>query len=280
MRSTWHADTAVLVAYAEDRLDPAGAASVEAHLLACASCRAACAATADHHELSAIWERVAEVVDTPRVPWSERVLCAIGVRDSTARLIAAVPALRGAWLLAVTIAVCFAVVATYARNGDPTLFLWLAPLVPLAGVATSYGPSVDPMYEVGTSTPTYGFRLLLLRTTAVAGAAALVLIPATLALPDLALIDVAWLLPTIAVATGTLALATFIGPGWAGVVVAAGWLALVPVSVFLARPSRSLTAEDLLVFRPVAQLACLVVALVASIVLFARRHAFDLSISR
>ena len=97
MMPTWHADTAVLVAYAEDRLDPAGAASVEAHLLVCVSRRAVCAATADHDELAAIWEVVAEVVDTPRIPWSERVLCAIGVRESTARLVAAIPALRGAW---------------------------------------------------------------------------------------------------------------------------------------------------------------------------------------
>ena len=38
---------------------------------------------------------------------------------------------------------------------------------------------------------------------------------------------------------------------------------------------RSLVADELFVFRPAAQLACLVVAVVAAIVLSARRHAFD-----
>jgi Putative zinc-finger len=280
MTTTWHADPATLAAYAEDRLDPAGAASVEAHLLACASCRAACAATVDGDELVAMWEDIAAVVDTPSVPWSERILCAFGVRESTARLVAATPALRGAWLLAVAIAVGFAVVAAYARNGDPTVFLWLAPLVPLAGVAGAYGPAVDPLYEIGVSTPTYGLRLLLLRTTAVASAAALVLVPATLALPDLELIDVAWLLPTIAVALGTLALASFVGPIRAGIIVAATWLALVPVSVLLARPHRSLMAEQLFVFQPAAQLACLILAVTAAIVVSARRHAFDVVLPR
>jgi hypothetical protein len=275
MTSIWHADTAVLGAYAENRLDTAGTASVEAHLLACESCRAEFAAATDHDELAAIWDRVAEIVDSPRIPWSERLLRALGVSESTARLVAAAPVLRAAWLLAVTIAVGFAVVAAYAQHGDPTVFLWLAPLMPLAGVAGAYGPAVDPLFEVGTSTPTYGLRLLLLRTIAVASAAALVLLPATIALPDLDLIDISWLLPTMAVALGTLALASFVGPTRAGIVVGATWLALVPVSVLVAGPYRGLLAERLFVFRPAAQLACLVVAIAAAIVVSARRHAFD-----
>jgi predicted anti-sigma-YlaC factor YlaD len=280
MTSTWHVDAAILAAYTDGRLDPAGTASVEAHLLACASCRAACAAAADHDELAAIWEHVAELVDTPTLPWSERVLGALGVSESTARLVAATPVLRGAWLLAVTIAAGFAVVAAYARDGDPTLFLWLAPLVPLAGVAGAYGPAVDPLYEIGTSTPAYGLRLLLLRTIAVTSAAALVLVPATIALPDLDLIDIAWLLPTIAVALGTLALASFVGPIRAGIVVGAIWFALVPISVLLAGPQGSRLAEQLFVFRPAAQLVCLIIAIAAAIVVSARRHAFDVVLPR
>jgi hypothetical protein len=280
MTVVWHADPEILEAYTEDRLDPAGAASVEAHLLACEQCRAECAAAVDDGELASIWEHVADAVDSARVPWSVRALQGIGLRESTARLVAATPALRVSWLVAVAIAVGFAVFAAYRSNGDPTIFLWLAPLVPLAGVAAAYGPGVDPMYEIGAATPTHGLRLLLLRAAAVAGVAALLLVPATLALPDLALIDVAWLLPALAVSTATLALATFIGPIKAGIVVGACWLVLVPISVLLAEHDRHVVAEQLFLFRPAAQFVCVAVAVAASIVLFTRRRALGVVASR
>ena len=280
MTSPWHADTAVLAAYAENRLDAAGDASVETHLLACASCRATFTTVSNRDELAEIWEHIAEIVDTPSITWPERLLRALGVSESTARLVAATPVLRGAWLLAVTIAVGFAVVAAYARDGDPTVFLWLAPLVPLAGVAGAYGPAVDPLYEIGTSTPRYGLRLLLLRTIAVASVAALVLVPATVALPDLDLIDIAWVLPTIAVSLATLALAGFVGPFRAGIAVGATWITLVPISVRLAGTERGVLAERLFLFRPTAQLACLVIAIAAVIIVSARRHAFDVATPR
>jgi hypothetical protein len=280
MTAVWHATPEILEAYTEDRLDPAGSASVEAHLVACEACRAACASTVDDDELEAIWQHVAEAVDTARVPWSVRLLRAIGVRESTARLVAATPALRGAWIVAVAIAVGFAVFATYQRDGDPTVFLWLAPLVPLAGVAAAYGPGVDPLYEIGAATPTHGIRLLLLRATAVTIVATFALVPATLALPDLALIDLAWLLPAIAVSTATLALATFVGPVKAGVVVAASWLALVPLSVALADTDGSVVADQLFPFQGAAQVAWVVIAIGASLVLFTRRRALGVAVSR
>lgn len=280
MTIVWHAAPAVLEAYTEDRLDPASAASVEAHLLSCGECRAACASAVNDAEIDAIWQHIVVAVDSARVPWSVRLLRAVGVRESTARLVAATPALRGAWIVAVAIAVGFAVLAAYARGGDPTIFLWLAPLVPVAGVAAAYGPGVDPLYEIGAATPTHGIRLLMLRATAVTIAAALVLVPATLALPDLALIDVAWMLPALAVSTATVALATFVGPIKAGIVVGASWLALVPISVALADRDNPIVAEHLFLFRPAAQLTYVAVAVVASIVLFTRRHALGVVPSR
>nr|MBA3691651.1 zf-HC2 domain-containing protein [Actinomycetota bacterium] len=39
--TTWHADTALLAHYAADELDDARAYSVEAHLMACETCRTA-----------------------------------------------------------------------------------------------------------------------------------------------------------------------------------------------------------------------------------------------
>ncbi|MFF6905713.1 hypothetical protein ACFY9Q_07225 [Streptomyces sp. NPDC012389] len=47
------------------------------------------------------------------------------------------------------------------------LLLVTAPVLPLAGVALSYGRHADPLYEVVTSTPSGGLRLLLIRAAAV-----------------------------------------------------------------------------------------------------------------
>lgn len=279
MTSTWHADTASLARYADGGLDPAGSASIEAHLLRCDACRATLAATADDEELEAMWRGVADRVDVPRRRLVERGLCAAGIRETTARLVAATPALRASWLAAVAIALGFAVFAAYQQHGDPIAFLWLAPLVPLAGVATAYGPDVDPTFEVGVATPTHGQRLLMLRTTAVGTTAVVLLVPASLALPGFGLLDVAWLVPAIGVALATLALATFIGPTNAGIVVGAGWIALVPASVWVTSPHGSRVASHLALFGARGQLAAAAVAVAAVIVLVVRRDRFDVATS-
>ena len=84
----------------------------------------------------------------------ESLLVRIGVADHTARLLAATPVLRRSWLAAVALVLLMAVVATDAgRAASPTLFLALAPLLPLAGVALSYGPVLDPTYEMAVVSP-------------------------------------------------------------------------------------------------------------------------------
>lgn len=46
------------------------------------------------------------------------------------------------------------VAANEVRAGaTPILFLALAPLLPLAGVALSYGPAIDPTYEMAVVSP-------------------------------------------------------------------------------------------------------------------------------
>lgn len=51
---TWHADTDMLAGYPTGTLDHAHAASLEAHLLSCAGCRAATTAVVSPGQLTAI----------------------------------------------------------------------------------------------------------------------------------------------------------------------------------------------------------------------------------
>src|SRR4030095_9140979 len=152
----WHADDELLAAYDEQRLDAAARWSVEAHLTSCAGCRL----------------QARGLGAEAGVPG--RLLVRLGVAEHTARLLAATPALRGSWLLAVATVLAFAVLAAWTTPGqDANLaFLCVAPLLPLAGIAVAYGPGIDPTYEIGLAAPLRSFRLLLLRAAAVLGAAA------------------------------------------------------------------------------------------------------------
>lgn len=104
----WHADGELLAAYAAGRLDVAGTWSVEAHLTSCAGCREMSGALAEPERLRRGRAALIATVDVPRTGVVERLLVRLGVPDHTARLLAATPALRGSWLLAVAIALAAA----------------------------------------------------------------------------------------------------------------------------------------------------------------------------
>src|SRR5438093_4209165 len=104
----------------------------------------------------------------PRGP-VEAVLVRVGVPDHVARLLAATPSLRISWFGATAVALGFSILAAYGRK-DPLMFLVVAPLLPLGGVAAAFGPGMDPTYEVGLACPVRTSRLLLIRATAVLAA--------------------------------------------------------------------------------------------------------------
>ena len=79
--------------------------------------------------------------------------------------------MRVAWLLG-TIGVLLFVVSRRVcadSDGGLGLFLLVAPLIPVAGVAAAYGPSSDPSYEAVLASPYPMVRLVLLRTVVGAG---------------------------------------------------------------------------------------------------------------
>ena len=195
---TWHADASLLARYAAGQIDDARASSVEAHLVACAGCRAAVAGNVKVDRLDAIWGEVEAIVDTPRLGIVERLLRALGVKDHFARLLAATPSLQLSWLLGMSASLAFVVAAAGAGRRQPVLFLVVAPLLPVVGVAAAFGPGLDPTYEVAMAAPLGTFRLLLLRSAAVLATTTLLAGIASFALPVLDWTAGAWLLPLAA----------------------------------------------------------------------------------
>ncbi|WP_210592513.1 zf-HC2 domain-containing protein [Streptomyces sp. GESEQ-35] len=268
---TWHVSDEDLRAYARGELTAPALWSADTHLTACDRCRAVLAEVSDPVALDAGWERLDAELDAPRPGWFEALLVRIGVPDHTARLLAATPVMRGSWLGAVVGVLVLTVVVTNVSpvTRSPTMFLALAPLLPLAGVAVSYGPALDPTYEMAVVSPVHGFRLLMIRTVAVLAAGLGLNGLATLALPAYGLQALAWLLPALALTATGLALTPRLGPVLAPSLVGGGWIALLLVA--------QATADGPLApFTAAGQGAAAAVAMLAAGLLFLLRDRFDL----
>ncbi|MFI7345178.1 zf-HC2 domain-containing protein [Streptomyces sp. NPDC049936] len=231
-RQGWHVDEDDLRAYARGELAAPLLWSADAHLSACAQCRGVLAGVSDRAALDLGWERLDAELDAPRAGWFEGLLVRCGVGDGTARLLAATPVLRRSWLgaVAAVLVTTFFVAFSAGAAERPTLFLALAPLLPLAGVALAYGPVLDPTYEMAVVSPMHGFRLLMIRTVAVLVVALGVNGLASLAMPGYGLTALAWLLPGLALTTAGLALTPRLGPVAGPAAVAGAWVVLLVVA--------------------------------------------------
>ncbi|MGC5568817.1 zf-HC2 domain-containing protein [Streptomyces sp. FR-108] len=268
---TWHVAEDDLRAYVRGELAAPMLWSADTHLMACARCRAVLAEVSDPAPLDEGWERLDAELDVPRAGLLESLLVRAGVADHTTRLLAATPVLRRSWLVAVVAVLGLTVIATsFAGAPDsPSLFLALAPLLPLAGVALSYGPVLDPTYEMAVVSPTHGFRLLMIRTVPVLAAALALNGLATLALPSYGLRALAWLLPALALTSTGLALTPRLGPVLAPGLVGGTWIALLLIA-------QRTTAEGTLAPYTVAgQSAAATVAVLAAGFFYLRRDRFD-----
>ncbi|MGV9755548.1 zf-HC2 domain-containing protein [Streptomyces tricolor] len=267
---SWHVTPEDLGAYARGELAPPLVWSADTHLAGCAECRAVLAAAWDPGALDAGWERLDAELDAPRPRPFERLLLRLGVADHTARLLAATPVLRRSWLTAVALVLAMSVLT--ARTGhSATLFLAVAPLLPLAGVALSYGPAVDPTYEMTVVAPLHGFRLLMIRTVAVLAAGLALNGLAGLALPGYGLSAFGWLLPALALTATALALTPRLGPAVAPSAVGGGWVAL----LLVADAAREGGDRALAPFTAAGQGVAAGVAALAAGLLFLGRDRFD-----
>lgn len=242
--TTWHVPGAALSGYARGDVSAAQSWSVEAHLEACAACRAeltrtltrlAPAAAPGSDPVAAL--RLAELsgvaLASQPLPAQGRVRAGSPARRRRVLLLSGGGA-GAAYALAVVLVLGLAAVLDLtgtgpAAAGDPLpLSLLLAPLLPLLGVALAYGPGADPTYELVASTPLGGLPLLLWRTAAClavavpAGAAAGLLTGAGVG-------AAAWLLPCLGLTAALLAVGPVFGLRRTAVLLAGAWSALVLV---------------------------------------------------
>lgn len=264
--TTWHIDDDLLTGYLDGSLGVARLMSVEAHLMECARCRATI--PADEAWLATSWERVEDLVDRPRLSLVERLLGRV-VPPHLARLLLATTSLSRAWLVAVVLVLAFAVGAAQLSDRDLPLllmFLVVAPVLPLAGVALAYGPVVDPAHELLAATPTAGPRLLLVRSSAVLVVATLLTGLATPFLPGPLGLSAAWLLPALMLTVAALAAGTRVPVPAAAIGLGSLWL----LATLVGR-----VVDPFLIFQRPAQITYAAVAVVLAVVLYARRSRLD-----
>ncbi len=277
---SWHVDPGTSAGYLSGVLPEAAAASVEEHLLRCADCRDALAeatAAADRRTHERTWAALTTAVDDEPASATERLLSRV-LPSHVVRLLAAAPALHLAWWAAGTGLLGLAVLAAHLGGGrvGTAVFVITAPLLPLAGVALAYGAVDDLAGDVAGTMPFPRFRLLLLRTAAVAAATLPVAGLLALALPGGGRPAVLWLAPALALCALTLACSARRDPRRVATLLTLLWLA---ASWSALRPPRQLpllaALERAIVFRPPGQVALLCAAVLALAVAVTRRTAFS-----
>ncbi|MEU9156415.1 zf-HC2 domain-containing protein [Streptomyces sp. NPDC048417] len=304
MTAIWHASDDLTLRYADGSLPETEAWSLEKHLETCTTCAtrvsAAVRNTAAGPALAEIRDLVlAEVGDSaPTAPTTR----AMGARRSDMRGSAASarraptrphrpsrlhpalwslgPALRGTWLLALLAVSLTALLLDRAAGYEATrtLLLTLAPVVPVAGVALSYGPHADPLYEITAATPSGGLRLALTRTAAVLAVSLPALTVTGAALPASGAPGAAdWLLPGLALTLGSLALASYVGCRTATAVIGGSWLAavLVPAVADHGGPFTARLAGQLSARFDGTQAGWAAAAVACAALLAVRRGAYD-----
>ncbi|HJE60243.1 MAG TPA: zf-HC2 domain-containing protein [Nocardiopsis listeri] len=265
---SWHLSHDQLHRYATHTADDVTAMSVEAHLTYCARCRDRL--PTDETWLERSWANLRDVVDRPRPSPLERLLGALGLREGTAKLLAATPTLYRAWLVATVIVLAATLVLAHEIPRGTMLFSFTVPVVPLVGVALAYGHGVDPAHSLASVTPWAGPRLLLLRTCAVLVPALTLCTVASLLMPTVATAyeAVFWLLPALAMVAACLALGRWLHLSMAGAVVGGGWLLLMAMFAILEG------TDPFQLFSPLAQAGwATALALLAAVVALRMRTA-------
>ncbi|NUT51730.1 MAG: zf-HC2 domain-containing protein [Saccharothrix sp.] len=204
--------------------------AVESHLESCAPCRGR---LAPEPIATAVWADLVPLIErTPQMPrthaWRRRVH---GWVSPTA----------GPWLAMILLVTAAAVALDQLGSGSGvSLVLLVAPVLPVLGVAASWGRALDPAYELTAATPRAGLPLLFRRTTSVLA----VVVPGLTAASLLTGLGPSrWLLPCLAFTVGTLALGALVGITRAAIVLIVAWVAAIvaPTIAF----SRTSVALDL-----------------------------------
>jgi hypothetical protein len=265
---SWHVPADTRAAWVAGDVSAVEGASVEQHLMGCSRCRADLAGTSPPGlDLDGVWAGIVDRVEPPRPTPLARVLRTLGLGEPDSLVLGAAPAFTASWVAATAAVLVLTLAAAVVDPGRTlALYLLLAPLVPVAGVAAAYGDGVDPTYELGVASPYPQLRLLLLRTTAVLVLAVPFTVLAGVAL-DPWWVAVAWLAPGLAFVLLVLASTTWLPPAYASTAVALLWTTATVVALLTDHPLALVGTWSLL-------LSSLAGAL-AVVVLVARRDALS-----
>lgn len=274
---TWHADRPMLAAYQAGELSPATAASVESHLAACATCRSGLATMAEPARLASNWAAIEDRLDEGRQPLLERLLVRIGVREHHAQLVVVTPELRGPTIGAVVVLLGLVVLPALSgdasRDGGFYLFLVLAPLLPLAGVAVAFGGLNDPVHELTTAAPASAFELLLARVLAIVATTTILSAVASIPLPN-SWAAATWLLPALGLSAASLALSTWVPSHLAAAGLGTAWVTAAFVS-WRVNQFDPEVVERFVALRPLGQVVFALIATGGAVVLVLRRETLE-----
>jgi hypothetical protein len=182
----------------------------------------------DDVDLSRVWISVAAQVWRRQPGWLERVAGRLLRSPGLARALLTTPSLLLPWLLT-SIVVLAAGAAATTGSGQPVVAL-LAPAMAAAAIAYSYGPGMDPAWELSCSMAVSDRMVLLVRALAVFAVNAVLGLAAS-AVSALSVSSAAaavtfgWLIPMTAVCAFALAVATVARSASAGAAAGVGaWL--------------------------------------------------------
>lgn len=194
----------------------------DAHIAACADCQARWGMAALDVRLDRVWRGVAAEAWAPKVGRVERLAARVLRSPGLARALVNTPSLVLSWVLASALVLLVGVVFTH-NTGDP----WVALLAPaLAGIAIaySYGPGVDPAWELSQTMTVSDRQVLLVRALSVFGLNTLLGLAASLFTAGAVGLTLGWLAPMAMVSALALAAATTARSANVGVAVAlCGW---------------------------------------------------------
>ena len=269
MRQEWHIDADDLTAYAAGETGPVMLSSIEAHLVACAACRATLAAQVHGAEHELVDDRVwAGIVD--RIDRGGRLFA------RSSRLLHVSLSSPPLALVTVLLAGLLVAFVLLARLGESryatTMLVCVGPLVPLVGARVSFGRQVDPAGLMAGAAPMAAGRVASTRAlvvTAIACLAGIAVSPlTTLGLDDTAV----WLLPALALSAVTVAISTYVDATIPTIAFATAWLAAVASWLGdVPRALRGVSVDGLVSDQPAVQAALLACTAAASAVSYVRR---------
>jgi len=177
-------------------------------------------------DLDRVWTGVAAQVWRRDPGWVERLAGRLLRSPGLARALVTTPPLLVGWIIATVVVLVAGAVATLG-TGTPYVALF-APALAAAGIAYSYGPGIDPAWELSRSVAVSDRMVLLVRALAVFGLNAALGLVASAASGTAAALTFGWLVPMTAACALALAAATLAKSANVGVAAGvAGWVIMV-----------------------------------------------------